>query len=61
MAIRTAAEAFNEWMRRYTEEPDAFAHEWQSVTEFFATPDGEEPSYGAKCAAYMSKLMYGEG
>lgn len=61
MATRTMVEAFNEWMCRYTEEPEAFAHEWQSVTEFLATPDGEEPSYGVVCAAYLARLMDGEG
>ena len=49
--------AFNEWMRRYIEEPDRFEREFQSVNEFLADEsDGKEPSYGEACSAYMLKL-----
>lgn len=49
--------AFNEWMRRYTEEPDKFEAEFQSVGEFLKETDGgKEPSYGRHCAAYLEKL-----
>ncbi len=52
------ASAFNEWMRRYTEEPEAFKHDWQNVTEFLAQEaNGEEPTYGAECAAYLARLV----
>ncbi len=52
--------AFNEWMRQYTEDPDGFRHSWQSVTEYLReTADGEEPSYGQNCAAYLASLISG--
>lgn len=51
------AAAFNEWMRRYIEEPEQFEREFQSVTEFNAAVDsGNPPSYGTDCAAYMLKV-----
>lgn len=51
------AKAFNEWMRRYTEDPDAFEREFVSVNSFLAeASDGREPTYGETCSAYMQKL-----
>jgi hypothetical protein len=48
----------NEWMRRYIEEPEKFAREFQSVTEFLADQAvGKEPSYGERCAAYQFQLL----
>ena len=56
----TMDEAFNEWMRRYTEEPDRFKREWQSVGEYLAAIGaGETPTYGASCEAYLKGLMEG--
>lgn len=50
--------AFNEWMRRYTETPEEFAREFQSVQEFLTqSSGGETPTYGASCAAYFDKLV----
>ena len=49
--------AFNEWMRRYTDEPERFARDWQIVQEFLATSDGQTPSYGASCAEYLAELL----
>lgn len=52
------AKAFNEWMRRYTQEPSRFGREWQEVSEFLkAEADGREPEYGQVCAAYLDHLM----
>ena len=52
------AAAFNEWMRRYIEEPDRFDREWQSVGEYIQeTSEGKTPSYGESCAAYLSRLI----
>jgi hypothetical protein len=52
------AAAFNEWMRRYTEEPEKFKREWQTVTEFVSQQEaGKTPSYGATCAAYLQRLI----
>lgn len=52
------AQAFNEWMRRYTECPEQFEREWQTVSEFLVQQSkGEEPDYGKSCAAYLSKLI----
>jgi hypothetical protein len=50
--------AFNEWMRRYTEHPEEFAGEFQSVTQFLTeSADGKEPTYGDNCAAYFTSLL----
>lgn len=54
------AAAFNEWMRRYTETPESFQREWQSVHEFLAeNAAGKSPSYGVVCAAYINRLVGG--
>ena len=48
---------FNEWMRRFIEEPEAFAAEFQTVNQFMKDEaNGVEPSYGETSAAYMLKL-----
>jgi hypothetical protein len=50
--------AFNEWMRRYTENPSEFAREWQTVSEFLSQrAAGQEPSYGEICVAYVEGLL----
>jgi len=52
------AAADNEWMRRYTEEPEKFEREFQTVSKFLEeTATGAEPSYGQKCAAYTVQLL----
>ncbi len=55
---RTMAHAFNEWMRRYTEEPERFEREFRSVEQFkHEESEGKEPTYGETCAAYLQELM----
>lgn len=52
------AAAFNEWMRRYTENPEQFQREWQSVNAFLAEKnEGKEPGYGQACAEYFGQLL----
>jgi hypothetical protein len=52
------AAAFNEWMRRYTENPEEFTREFQTVQEFLAAKSsGKEPSYGEHCAEYLLTLV----
>ena len=54
---KTAA-AFNEWMRRYTDEPDTFSQQWQHVVEYLKEVEsGTEPTYGQTCAAYLAGIM----
>lgn len=54
----TMATAFNEWMRRYTDDPSRFKREWQHVSEYLAArAAGNEPTYGACCAAYLHQLL----
>jgi hypothetical protein len=49
--------AFNEWMRRYIEEPSKFEAEFQTVNEFLKDEAGGiEPTYGETSAAYLEKL-----
>jgi len=48
------ARAFNEWMRRYTEEPERFEAEFATVKRFLAEQSGDaEPSYGLSAAEYL--------
>ena len=57
MTQEVMATAFNEWMRRYTEEPQRFGREWQTISKFLAEQSaGETPSYGARSAAYLLQL-----
>lgn len=57
LPIQTAA-AFNEWMRRYIEEPERFRREIQTVSQFLADKlNGVAPSYGAACAHYLEELL----
>lgn len=59
--MRTVAEAFNEWMRRYTENPSRFEREFQTVTQFLSDQAaGRQPSYGEVCAAYLAELQAGK-
>lgn len=48
--VKVAA-AFDEWMRRFIEEPQRFAREFQAVEAFNAG------TYGETCAAYFAQLM----
>jgi hypothetical protein len=51
------ATCFNEWMRRFIEEPDRFAREFETVNQFLADEqEGKEPTYGETSAAYMVQL-----
>lgn len=51
------AKCFNEWMRRFIEEPDRYTREFQRVAEFQRQElAGEEPTYGQNCAAYLAEL-----
>lgn len=53
-----AVRAFNEWMRRFIEDPSGFKGEWQDVQVFLKERDaGKEPSYGEACDAYLRKLL----
>lgn len=48
---------FNEWMRRFVEEPGRVQREFETVNEFLKDEaDGREPTYGETSAAYMEKL-----
>ena len=51
------AKAFNEWMRRYTDEPERFESDAVTVKKFLAEAQGEtEPSYGQSQTAYLAML-----
>ncbi|AEH88156.1 hypothetical protein [Mesorhizobium opportunistum] len=51
------ATCFNEWMRRFIEEPERFEREFKSVNEFLADEAaGREPTYGETCTVYMQQL-----
>lgn len=48
---------FNEWMRRFIEEPERFEREFTTVNAYLADQAaGREPSYGETSAAYMRQL-----
>ena len=51
------AAAFNEWMRRFIEEPERFEHEFQTVSTFQREDgSGREPSYGQTSTAYLHDI-----
>ena len=51
------AAAFNEWMRRFIEEPDRFNREFEDVNAFLVEQGaGKKPSYGEACASYITQL-----
>lgn len=61
MARRTQAEAFNEWMKWFIEEPEHFKREWKSIVDFLGEEkSGVVPSYGERCVAFLAKLESGE-
>lgn len=50
--------AFNEWMRRYTEEPERYAREFETVGLFLAEQAaGRTPTYGEECAEYLQRIL----
>ena len=50
------AAAFNEWMRRFIEEPERFEVEFRQVNAFLADEKaGQEPSYGHGATEYLTK------
>lgn len=58
MTPEQIAQALNEWMRRYIDDPKAFDAEFETVGQFLKDEnDGKEPSYGENGAAYMQKLL----
>ena len=62
MAIRTRAEAFDEWMRRFIDNPAGYEREFETVQRFLEQEAGGKPTtYGAACAAYLTLLERGEG
>ncbi|EJO29606.1 hypothetical protein [Achromobacter marplatensis] len=61
MDLQKVAQAYNQWMQDYTDNPKAFEAIEESASRFLAErQDGAEPSYGersaAVLAAYMDKL-----
>lgn len=60
MTESQCAAAFNEWMRQYTEDPEAFRHTTASVLEFLAeTAADRTPTYGEQCVAFL-KICHGQ-
>ena len=54
MDKKQLAQAFNEWMRRYTEEPERFKCEWETIVQFLEeTKSGAPTLYGECCADYL--------
>jgi hypothetical protein len=50
--------AFNEWLRRYEDEPHRFEAEFRMIERFKAEQaEGVEPTYGETCAAYLDELV----
>jgi hypothetical protein len=51
--------AFDEWMRRYIDEPERFQREFQAVQDFISSGSGRSgPStYGENCAHYLGQIL----
>lgn len=55
---KKTAEAFNEWQRRYMEDPAGFESSWESIKRTITERSlGKEPTYGEECAAYLEELL----
>ena len=53
------AAVFNEWMRRFTDEPDRFKGEWETVKEYLDQLAIKEiPSYGLVCTHYFRSIAH---
>ena len=49
---------FNEWLRRYEDEPERFEHEVKTLKQFRADEAvGDEPEYGRDCVPYLHKIL----
>lgn len=58
--MRNTAEAFDEWMRLFIEDPESFRREFQDVTKYLEdkkTDQDKVTTYGEECAAFLAKLM----
>jgi len=54
----TMPQAFNEWMKRYTKNPEMFNREFEEIGKFLKESKlGKEPSYGDVCAKYLINLV----
>jgi len=53
MTKEQMAKCFNEWMRRYTEDPNSFEREFITVMEFLGS---DNPTYGDEQAEYMFSI-----
>lgn len=57
MTNEQMAKCFNEWMRRFIEEPSRFEAEFRTVNQFLTDEaSGREPSYGETSTAYMQQI-----
>ncbi|MCD9819774.1 hypothetical protein [Bradyrhizobium japonicum] len=57
MSNAQMVKCFNEWMRRFVDEPQRFDREFETVNRFLKDQaDGREPTYGETSAAYMQQL-----
>lgn len=57
LPIVVESRLFNQWMDNYIANPKEFATEWQAVVAHLKEKDnGEEPSYGDVCIAYLMNL-----
>ncbi len=50
-------DAFNEWMRRYTEEPETYEAEFQTVGRFLKQAKRGVPDYGESSEAYIEFIV----
>lgn len=58
MNQQALAKAFNEWLRRYIEDPSAYEAEFNTVAAFRASEaSGAEPDYGQRQSAYLLHLI----
>lgn len=50
--------AFNEWMRRFIDDPARFKTEEAEIDEFLSDKlNDREPDYGAVCTVYLQRIL----
>ncbi len=55
---RRFARVFNEWMRRYIDDPERFEREFVSVLSYVRNAACDrDPPYGRACAEYFFQLL----
>lgn len=58
ITYQQAIDAFNEWQRRYIENPEGFSSTWEAIKRTLEeTNEDLEVTHGCNCAAYLFSIV----